>query len=84
MYKEVFASRLKEARNQTGLTQVEVSEITGISQSNITKYETGRLEPSIESLGILSDCYGVSVDWLIGRGIKEGFKPSYDNVAISK
>lgn len=66
MYVEGFASKLKKAREQSGFTQREVARETGIPQSTIAKYETQALEPSIETLGILADFYGVSVDWLIG------------------
>ena len=37
-----------------------------ITQSVLARYETGKLEPNIEILGILADFYGVSVDWLLG------------------
>ena len=66
MYVEGFASKLKEARNNTGFTQREVAKETGITQSVLARYETGKLEPNIEILGILADFYGVSVDWLLG------------------
>ena len=66
MYVEGFASKLKKARNNTGFTQREVAKETGITQSVLARYETGKLEPNIEILGILADFYGVSVDWLLG------------------
>ena len=66
MYSEGFASKLKKARENTGFTQREVSEETGITQSVLARYETGKLEPCIEVLGILADFYEVSTDWLIG------------------
>lgn len=66
MYKEVFAERLKTARKKAGYTQAQIAQITGISQSNLTKYETERLEPSLETLGILAQFYNVSIDWLLG------------------
>lgn len=72
MYVEGFASKLKNAREKTGFTQREVEKETGITQSVLARYETGKLEPSIEVLGILADFYGVSVDWLLGtQGGKE-------------
>lgn len=67
MFREVFPSRLKKARYDTGFTQREIEKETGISQSRIAKYETGALEPDIETLGILANFYNVSVDWLIGN-----------------
>lgn len=66
IYCESFPSKLKKARLDTGFTQREVAKETGIGQSVIARYETGKLEPNIETLGILADFYGVSLDWLIG------------------
>lgn len=66
MYAEAFPSKIKKARQETGFTQREIEKETGISQSQLAKYETGKLEPDIEKLGILADFYGVSVDWLLG------------------
>ena len=66
MYTEVFPSRLKKAREYNGLTQVEVSKIIKISQSNYANYEAGRREPTLETLALLSKLYDVTSDWLIG------------------
>lgn len=66
MYKEGFASKLKRARENTGFTQREVERETGIKQSTLAGYEIGRTTPDFETLGILADFYGVSVDWLLG------------------
>lgn len=66
MYAEIFPSRIKKARNNTGLTQREVASETGIPLSTIAKYETAKLQPDLEKLGILADFYDISVDWLIG------------------
>lgn len=66
MYQEVFPSRIKRARENTGFTQREVAKETQIHQSSIARYESGTLQPDLEKLGILADFYGVSVDWLLG------------------
>lgn len=66
MYSEMFPQKIKQARKEIGYTQEQVSDLSGISQSNLAKYETGKLEPDLEKLGILADLYGVSVDWLLG------------------
>jgi len=66
MYYETFPIKIKKARNLTGFTQREVAAETGIRQSTLAQYETGKLQPDIEKLGILADFYGVSTDWLIG------------------
>lgn len=66
MYRESFPSRLKKAREKTGFTQRDVEAETSIKQSTLASYEVGRTEPDIETIGILADFYGVSVDWLFG------------------
>lgn len=70
MYRETFASRLKKAREETGLTQREVTRETKIPQSTLANYETGRTEPDIENLGILAEFYNISIDWLVGIQIR--------------
>ena len=66
MYKETFAQKLKQARNDAGYTQRDVADILQISKSTIASWEIGRTEPDIENLGKLADFYNVSTDWLIG------------------
>lgn len=39
-----------DARKRTGLTQKQLSERTGISQSDISKFETGGGNPSLRTL----------------------------------
>jgi transcriptional regulator with XRE-family HTH domain len=65
MYRESFPSRLKMARKQTGLTQNEVSRELNLNEKNISKYETGTIEPNLEWLAKFALFYGVTVDWLI-------------------
>lgn len=71
MYKEIFHTRLKGAREEAEFTQREIAEITGLTQDKISKYEHGKLEPDIENLGKLADALNVTTDWLIGRGKKQ-------------
>lgn len=66
MYQESFPSKLKKARENTGFTQREITKETGIPQSTIANYETGRTQPDIENLGILIDFYNVDANWLLG------------------
>lgn len=39
-----------DARNERGLTQKELSQITGITQADISKLENGNANPSIKTL----------------------------------
>lgn len=73
MYAKIFQERIKVARTRIGLKQEEVASETGIARTNISKYENGKQEPSIEQLGTLADFYGVSLDWLIGTAGKNPY-----------
>lgn len=65
MYQESFTSKLKKSREKTGFTQREVAKETGIPQSTLANYETGRTQPDIENLGILIDFYNIDANWLL-------------------
>ena len=61
-----ITERLKTLRNKTGKTQKEVAELTGLVRATLANWETGRTEPDIESVKLLADFYGVSVNYLVG------------------
>ena len=82
MYSEVFASRIKTARNRIGYTQHDVAKALNISQPALAKYESGARNPDFETLGMLAEFYGVSIDWLFGLGM-QGSKPNYEKYRIS-
>ena len=60
-----FAERLKNLRSKNGMTQKEVADKLGISESAYGYYEQGRRQPPQEAYGILSELYEVSLDYLI-------------------
>ena len=56
-------NNLKKLRNQKGLTQLAVQMKTGIEQASLSKYENGERIPPTETLMLLADFYGVSMDY---------------------
>lgn len=60
-------NNLRKLRKERGLTQIALQMKTGIEQALISKYENGERVPPTETLLILADFYGVSVDYLLGR-----------------
>jgi transcriptional regulator with XRE-family HTH domain len=72
MYSEVFPSRLKKAREDYGLTQVEASKLLKIGRSTLANYEVGKSEPDLETLVKISLLYDIASDWLIGVTSKGG------------
>lgn len=66
-----FGDRLRSIRRSCGLTQTELAERTGLSQSNINTWERNRSLPLPHGLIKLADCFGCSVDYLLGREVQE-------------
>jgi transcriptional regulator with XRE-family HTH domain len=58
------ASRLRQLRRRSGLTQAELAERTGISQSVLSLYERGHRRPSAEVFLHLVDSLGFRLDFV--------------------
>lgn len=59
-------NKLREARKIKGLTLKEVAEDTGISISNLSRYESVDVEPRRETWVKLANYYDVPVSYLMG------------------
>lgn len=57
--------KLQQLRKQKGLTQEELAEMLYVSRTAVSKWESGRGYPSIDSLKALSKIYAVSIDDLL-------------------
>lgn len=62
----LFGVRLLEAMHKRDMTAAELSRKTNISESNISRYLAGTVEPKLRALLILADALNVSSDWLSG------------------
>lgn len=60
-----FNEKLQELRKQKGLTQEELAESLFVSRTAISKWESGRGYPNIDSLKAISRFFGVTVDELL-------------------
>ncbi|MDE7453012.1 MAG: helix-turn-helix domain-containing protein [Clostridia bacterium] len=63
----IFAERLRELMKEHGLNQVKLAERAGVKQNTISAWLLKKKEPSVTSLWLLADYFGVEVDYLIGR-----------------
>ena len=59
--------RIRELREDRDLTQKQVAQLLGMSQTGYSKYETGENDIPTQILIRLADFYGTSVDYLLGR-----------------
>lgn len=62
-----FSEKLKELRIEKSLTQVELAKATNLSQAAIAKWESGKRTPTMECLIILSEYFGITIDYLVGK-----------------
>ena len=60
-----FNEKLQELRKDHGLTQEELAEVLFVSRTAISKWETGRGYPSIDSLKEISNFFSVTIDELL-------------------
>ena len=61
------ASLLREARTAAGLSQAELAQRCGTTQSVISVYEAGRRQPSVPTLVALIAATGYELDLTIGK-----------------
>lgn len=61
-----FAERLKEAMRLRGVTASELSRMTGIGESDISRYRSAKYEAAQDNLQKLAEALDVSIPWLMG------------------
>lgn len=64
---KIIAERLRNFREQLGLSQRKIAEKIGITQTSVYRYENDLADPSTESLLWYADYFDVSLDYIFGR-----------------
>lgn len=67
----VFVKLMEEK----GLTPYRVAKETGITQATLSRWKTGKVNPSLEILQVLADYFHVSIDYLMGKPSAEKVTP---------
>lgn len=62
-----FKDTLKELRIEKGIGQVKLAQELGVSKGVISLWENGLREPTMTSLILIADYFGVTLDFLVGR-----------------
>jgi len=62
-----FGNRLKTLRLSKDMTQEELGSLLGKTKNSISQYETGKREPDLETLMIISEYFDVTLDYLLGK-----------------
>ena len=62
-----FGNVLRLLRQRNSMTQKQLAEILGVSESRIGMYERCQREPDFEMLEAIADYFNVDMDFLTGR-----------------
>jgi DNA-binding Xre family transcriptional regulator len=72
MAKKLFTESLREAVRTAPVTRYKISQATGISQANLSRFVHGTRGLSMESLDALCDFLGLSLTHAKHKGNKNG------------
>ena len=67
MNKELIPERLRNARENLGITMAEASRRLNLSKIGYCRYEYGERTPSKQTIEVIAQCFGTSVDYIIGN-----------------
>ena len=67
-----LGQKLQQLRNKHGYIQEEIAMRLGVKSNTISRYETDRLTPKIDTLIQFAIIYNTSLDYLVGIG-KESY-----------
>lgn len=65
--KNTFSENLRKFRLEQGLKQIDLAKRLSTTQRRISYWESGKIEPDMNSLWELADFFDISIDELIGR-----------------
>lgn len=62
---DTFGKRLAALRESAKINQQRLSDATGLSRSNLSKYEQDKVKPTSDAIVSLCRFFNVSADWLL-------------------
>ena len=64
--KNKFATRLSELLKENKISKRELAKRIGVSSTSISDWSTGKIQPTAESIYLVSEYFQVSADYLLG------------------
>ena len=62
--RERIGKRIAQLRMEAGISQYKLADLTGISQGNIARIETGKYSTGIDILSKIGDALGYQLDFI--------------------
>ncbi|HZK37478.1 MAG TPA: helix-turn-helix transcriptional regulator [Clostridia bacterium] len=75
----MFSYRLKQLREDLGITQDELAKMLNLTQSTIAYYESGRKMPTLENAIVITKIFNTSLDYLVGISNCQTFENIKEN-----
>ena len=69
-----IAKNITELRKKKGITQEQLATALNISAQVVSKWETGASQPDTQTLPLISDFFGVSIDYLFYGRVTVGIR----------
>ena len=66
-YLESLGYRIKYLRERNNISQIEFAKKIGVSNTVLSRYESGDRKPDYDTLQMIADFFDVSTDYLLGR-----------------
>jgi transcriptional regulator with XRE-family HTH domain len=76
----MFGCRLKELREDHGMTQNDLADRLNTSRTTITEYERNKNEPNFDMLVKIADIFNVTTDYLLCRTNEKYYLKLLNNV----
>ena len=70
-----FSEKLMQLRRCQGLSQEQLADRLGVTRQSVSKWEGGAAMPELSKLVMLSELFGVSVDYLVKDYLEEPETP---------
>lgn len=75
-----FGDRLKELRNEKGLTLDELKDYLNTTKATLSRYENGKRDPKIDFANKVAAYFEVSLDYMLGVSNEKENKPSLSTI----
>lgn len=63
----IFGDRIKTLRKSQGVSQTILGNTIGVTKTQISDIENGKITTRLEKAYLIADYFNVSVDYLLGR-----------------
>ena len=80
---KMWREKVKDILKKKGLKQKDLAELSGITESSLSRYMKDLREPKVDDFIKMADALGVSVDYLLEKPMEHVEGDNYTNVCIA-